>query len=907
MLRQSKGPRARTILPEAPDPPSQHGVSACAGRPDLSSPDEREALERALSGESTKGERGDSPGDHGVEARPRIGRLGCAETFAVGVQEVLDSPAFRRVADVVEVETTSATPGSFASWPDFLRPEVTAAWMGEEGIERPYAHQVEAMAHIGQGRDVVLATSTASGKSLCYQAPLLDAVVRDPAARALLLFPTKALARDQVESMRKVGSRLGAGMGTFDGDTPPDQRRATRARAHFVATNPDMLHQSILPSHDRFSALFAGLRFVVLDELHTYRGVFGGHVANVLRRLWRVCARYGSRPQIIACSATIANPGALATALTGREHFELVTKDTSPKGPRSFVIVNPTVTDEITGVRRDYLKVSRVVTNELRKAGVGTLAFCRTRKAVELLTRYLREDEALERVGVPTFDGPIRGPKDPGARAAAHSHVRGYRGGYLPDRRREVEQALRSGEAKVVAATNALELGIDIGGVDAVVLAGYPGTRAATWQRAGRAGRRGQPALNIMVLSSRPLDQAVASDTQALLGRSVEHARVDPSNPEVLIPHLRCAAHEVPFEVASSASTAGLNAQKWADASAWEGLDASSLAALLEALGERGILHREEDEAGERSRYFTLGAASPARQVNLRGPIEENFEVVEEAPDRAEHGRILAEVNFEDGPLYLHPGAIYPIEGETYEVRRLDWKGRKAYVRAVDSAYYTEAICHLRVRVIEPLEVRGDAGVGYAQVARAVPGFKKLRFRTHENIGFGPVNLPDLDLHTVAAWWRISAKAAARVAAPERRAAAVLGVAHLLHHAAAMLTMCDVRDLGHAVGTGGQEGSWACVGSHKTPAIEMEAWGHPTIYLYDVLSGGAGLSGHVARNAEQLFQRARRMLDGCRCEAGCVTCLGAESSHEGSLDGPRGHRQADVRTLLDGLEAGDSL
>lgn len=836
--------------------------------------------------------------------------MGCADAFASGYQRVLESPEFRRVADVVKMDTTPASAGTFASWPTYLRPEVITAWAREEGIERPYAHQAEAMELIGGGSDVVLATSTASGKSLCYQAPLLDAVVRDPCARALLLFPTKALARDQVESMRKVGGRLGAGMGTFDGDTPPDQRRATRARAHFVATNPDMLHQSILPAHDRFAALFAGLRFVVIDELHTYRGVFGGHVANVLRRLWRVCARYGSRPQVIACSATIANPGELATALTGREGFELVTRDTSPKGPRSFVIVNPKVTDGVTGVRRDYLKVTRAVTNELRKTGLGTLAFCRTRKAVELLTRYLREDEALERVGATSADVPVEGPRDAGAQAAARSSVRGYRGGYLPDRRREVEQALRSGEAKVVAATNALELGIDIGGVDAVVLAGYPGTRAATWQRAGRAGRRGQPALTIMVLSSRPLDQAVAADTRTLLGRSVEHARVDPSNPELLIPHLRCAAHELPFEVTHDEGSPRDTEAASADgrgAHGWTGLDSAALGALLRALGDRGVLHREDDDTGRRSRFFALGAASPARQVNIRGPLEENFEVVEDAPDRAEHGRVLAEVNFEDASLYLHPGAIYPLEGETYEVRRLDWDGRKAYVRAVDSAYYTEAICHLRVRVLEPVEVQGGAGVGYAQVARSVPGFKKLRFRTHENIGFGPVNLPDLDLHTVAAWWRLSPTAAARVASPERRAAAVLGVAHLLHHAAAMLTMCDVRDIGHAVGSGGQEGSWACVGPARTPAMEMEAWGHPTIYLYDVLSGGAGLSAHVARNAHQLFDRARRMLLGCRCDAGCVTCLGAESSQGGSLDGRGGQRRADVCTLLDEFEAGDAL
>jgi DEAD/DEAH box helicase domain-containing protein len=344
-------------------------------------------------------------------------------------------------------------------------------------VERPYLHQAQALEHVANGKNLVLATATASGKSLCFQLPVLQAVLEDPGARALMMFPTKALSRDQVESLRQMaGPELGLGVGVYDGDTPPDERRATRARAHAVATNPDMLHRGVLPNHERWSALFAGLRYVVLDELHTYRGVFGSHVANVLRRLWRVCAFYGSRPQVIACSATIANPRELAAQLTGFGEFELVDRDTAPTGPRTFAVFNPTVVDPLTGVRRDYLKVSRTVTNRIRQSGVATLAFCRTRKAVELLTRYLREDEA----GVSTDRfGATTGPADPDALRRAQRKIRGYRGGYLPELRREIEKALREGEAQVVASTNALELGMDIGGLDAVVLAGYPGTREA--------------------------------------------------------------------------------------------------------------------------------------------------------------------------------------------------------------------------------------------------------------------------------------------------------------------------------------------------------------------------------------------------------------------------------------------
>ncbi|HET6582048.1 MAG TPA: DEAD/DEAH box helicase, partial [Nannocystaceae bacterium] len=341
-------------------------------------------------------------------------------------------------------------------------------------LARAYTHQARALEATLTGRDVVLATGTASGKSLCFQLPILQSVLEDPSARALLLFPTKALARDQCESLRTLAAALPdttrIGVGPYDGDTPPDERRAAKARAHAVATNPDMLHRGILPFHEQWGRFLAGLRLVVLDELHMYRGLFGSHVANVLRRLWRVCAHYGSTPRVVACSATIANPVALAEALTGRTGFVGVDEDQSPAGPRTFLVLNPKVVDATVGVRRDYLKVTRVVASEIRRAHVQSLVFCRTRKAVELLTRYLQDDERK--------DG------DRGDASTASASIRGYRGGYLPERRREVERALRAGEARLVATTHALELGIDIGGVDVVVLSGYPGSRAATLQRA---------------------------------------------------------------------------------------------------------------------------------------------------------------------------------------------------------------------------------------------------------------------------------------------------------------------------------------------------------------------------------------------------------------------------------------
>ena len=864
--------------------------------------------------------------------------------------------------ELVTVRRTPARAGVMSEWPSWIDARVRDCF-ARIGAERPYAHQRRALDALHEQRDLVLATATASGKSLCYQAPVLQAALDQPDSRALFLFPTKALARDQVEAMRRlVGSDSPlhgcVGAGTYDGDTPPDQRRAARARAHVIATNPDMLHRAVLPHHDRWAAFLSGLRYVVIDELHTYRGVFGSHVANVLRRLWRVCAFHGSRPQVIACSATIANPRELAASLCAREDFEVIEDSTAPVGPRTFVVLNPGVVDPLTGVRRDYLKCTRTVLGRLRAEDVTTLAFCRTRKAVELLTRYLREDEAgVVEQGRSPLPSPVAGPRIPGAavgpwarmhqsggRSAGRSDsdlqfkrepdlrgtvdlgaadrasrsIRGYRGGYLPEHRREIEAALRCGEAKIVASTNALELGMDIGGLDAVVLAGYPGTRAATWQRAGRAGRRCEPALTVMVLSSRPLDQFVAAAPDFLFAEPPEHARVDALNPEILVPHLRCAAYELPFAVGSDTEAFS----GWS--STWGGLAPEELGGALDYLADHGALLREPGPLGGATtvRYYAIGSAFPADSVDLRGTIEENFTVVEDLPGKAEHGRILAEVDFEDGPLYLHPGAIYPLEGKTYEVRRLDWDERKAFVREAAVNYYTEAVCKLRVRLLEgdaapsvaPPSASGPrsvhSGTGYAHVVRTVPGFKKLRFRTHENIGFGPVNLPDLELHTVAAYWSFPDALLAWLADPHRRSNAALAAAHAIHHVAAMVLMCEVGDLQHAVAAGppGPDGvaAWAPVTSGRQSAeASLVAGGRPTIYLYDDLPGGAGLATRVHALGRPFFERVLAVVRGCGCAHGCPTCIGTEIALEPALGQPASHPRADsiatFEALIDGM------
>lgn len=806
-------------------------------------------------------------------------------------------------------------------WPAWLDERLVGA-LRARGFERPYRHQVEALNRLHAGQDVVLATATASGKSLCYQLPILQRALDNSGSRALLLFPTKALARDQVESMRGLVRacsaeipELGTGPGaaTFDGDTPPDERRAARARATAVATNPDMLHRSILPRHDLWGPFLAGLDLVVIDELHAYRGVFGSHVGLVMRRLWRLCAHYGSRPRIVSCSATIQNPDELARLVTGRAAVHAITEadNGSPKGPRTMLMLNPGVVDETTGVRRDYLKVARGVTTRLREAQVSTLAFCRTRRAVELLTRYLREDEAgIGEPSRPAARGaPARGPVSPDAWSRAVKRIRGYRGGYLPERRRDVERALREGEAQVVAATNALELGIDVGGLDAVVLAGYPGTRAATWQRIGRSGRRGTPSLAVLILSSSPLDQFVAGSPWFLLDEPPEQARIDPTNPELLVAHLRCAAFELPLEAGEPLGWLGgeVDPARRPPGS----VDQDEHAELLDYLAERGVLRREE--LNGRVLYFSIGSTFPADEVDIRGPLEENFQVVEQRPGHAEDGKILAEVDFPDGPLYLHPGAIYPLEGRTYEVRQLDWDERKAYVRSVEADYYTEAVTNLQVRLLEGHEGPGQPdherpasdthwGTGLAHLVRKVPAFKKLRFRTHENIGFGPIDLPDLELHTQAAWWTFTDAMMARLADPQRRAEAAMAAGHAIHHVAAMLLMCDVGDLGHAVGA--EDGGWALTGRSAPEKKAFVAAGRPTLYLYDDLSGGAGLSHRVSQSREVFFDRVIAMTQGCRCHAGCPTCMGADAVRDPDRIADRDDLLVVLRGLRD-LVSGD--
>jgi DEAD/DEAH box helicase domain-containing protein len=725
--------------------------------------------------------------------------------------------------------------GRSARWVEIpaLDPRLVAV-LWDRGVTRLYSHQAEAIAALAEGNDVVVATPTASGKSLCYQLPVFDALLSDPSARALWLFPTKALARDQIEASRTLAQAIGArdlGIAVYDGDTPPDQRRAARQRGRVIATNPDMLHAGILPHHAQWASFFAGLRYVVVDEIHTCRGVFGAGVANVLRRLRRVAAFHGASPRFVATSATIANPGELAERVLGSDpaRLKVIAESGAPAGARTFVLYNPPVVDSALGLRASYLKEAKRLTRDLIDAGVATLVFGRSRRAVEILVRYLRDD------------------LDADGEEGGDDAVRGYRGGYLPDRRREVERLLRDGETRCVVATSALELGIDVGGLDAVVIAGWPGSRAAVWQRAGRAGRRGGHSLVVLVACSEPLDQYVAGDPEFLFGAPVEAARLDPDNPAVLAPHFACAAFELPF----------------APGEGYGPMGSDEAAAALRLLAGRGLVH----EDGQGRGFHWVGDAYPAQSVPLRGGIDENFAIID-----VEEGGVLAEVDRRDAARQLFVNAIVPIEARLHRVERLDWDQHQAFVRPVDVDYTTEAMTVIDVRVLDTRESAPPAGWGDVHVEEKVVGFKKIKLHTHENVGYGEVALPSFAIDTRALWFD------PRPPANAWGASWIDGVAraaYALEHVAALLVLCDGADLGRATVAMGRSGGGA----------DAAAATLPRIYLYDAIPGGAGLSARLFEERRELVRRAVRLVRGCGCRRGCPACVGALASGAGDAKG----------------------
>jgi DEAD/DEAH box helicase domain-containing protein len=713
------------------------------------------------------------------------------------------------------IQHQPATEGTFAPVPESIQP-VLRSVLQARGIERLYSHQAEAFDIVTAGKNLVIVTPTASGKTLCYNLPVLDLLMRDPGARAMYLFPTKALAEDQLHEFHAIVEEMGSDIRafTYDGDTPQDARKAIRQRANVVLTNPDMLHSGILPHHTKWAKLFENLRYIVIDELHYYRGVYGSHMANVLRRLARICEFYRSKPVFICCSATIANPRELAATLTGQQ-FETIDRSGAPSGEKYFVFYNPPVVNRQLGIRRSYINETRRIALEFIDREQQTLVFANNRLAMEILTTYLKD--ACDNGRIPT-----------GA-------VRGYRGGYLPRERREIERRLRAGETKAVVATNALELGIDIGSLDAVVMAGYPGTIASTWQRAGRAGRRQTPSAAVLVASSAPLDQYIVEHPEYFFGASPEHAQVNADNLEILLNHLKCAAFELPVR----------------DGETFGGHDTRELCTFLE---ESGFLHRSRDT------WHWTSDTYPADTVSLRAVSSDNFVVV----DITGEPKVIADVSFTTALTTLHEKAIYLHEAKQFHVEQFDYKERKAYVKRVDCDYYTDAIDYTQVKVLRQYEGapagQAEKAHGDVRVNRQIVGFKKIKFYTLENVGAGKLSMPEQEMHTTSFWLHFPMAALALLSyTPVEKQNGLTGMGNALRTVASLLLMCDPRDLGLAV-TENAEGS-------------IETW-EPNLYLYDSYPGGVGQSAPLFRMSSDLIRRTRELVAQCACEVGCPSCVG---------------------------------
>ena len=686
------------------------------------------------------------------------------------------------------------------------------AALARAGADSLYAHQAAALEAVRRGRNVIIATPAASGKSMCYNLPVLETLLADRSARALYLYPTKALAQDQMKKLRALapeGARLR--YATFDGDTRISDRAAIRRAAHVVMTNPDMLHLGILPNHRAWHRTLRGLRYVVLDEAHVYRGVFGAHVANVLRRLRRLCRKAGGDPLFILCSATIANPSEHAERLTGLP-FETVESDGSPYGGKDFAFWNPPVTDPEKGTRRSTNSEATQIFAELLKRETRTMAFARSRRQAELLYVYARDQ--LRRTH----------------KAAADS-IAPYRAGYLPEDRRRIEKELFEGRLLGLSTTSAMELGVDVGNLDATIITGYPGTIASAWQQAGRSGRGGERSLSVLVAQDDPLDQYLMRHPEAFFGKSPEAARISPGNPYIMKPHLLCAAYESPLSMADT-----------------------------EFFGHELLWYADELVEDEYIRvrnarwHLVPEVDYPAEMVALRssGGV---FTLVD-----GETGAVLENVSEHAAYRQLHPGAIYLHQGESYLIRELDLDSGTAYAEPTDAPFYTQARDYTDTRILRELRRRqagrATAFFGEVNVASEVVGFKRIKHHTNEVLGDEYLDMPSQEYDTAALWFGPTDDAVERIRA---EGLDLMGGLHAVEHAAIgilpLFAMCDRNDIGGV----------------STPTHPDT--GRPQIFIHDGYPGGVGVSEHGYEIIEELWRATLDVIAGCVCESGCPSCI----------------------------------
>ena len=709
--------------------------------------------------------------------------------------------------------TISAKEPKFADFPPNLDLRLVDT-LARKGIKQLYTHQHDAISAVMDGKDVVVVTPTASGKTICYNVPVLNSILKQPDTRALYLFPTKALSQDQLSELHDVVNKLDVDIKTytFDGDTPQTARRLIRSAGHIVVTNPDMLHAGILPHHTKWIKLFENLKYVVIDEVHQYRGVFGSHLANVVKRLKRICEFYGSSPQFICCSATIANPDDLAQRIIGRK-VTLVDNNGAPSGEKHFALYNPPVINKQLGIRKSSINEAARLAAMFLRNRIQTIVFAHFRLYVEVLLTYLQRE--------------LRGDFGEGIKIA------GYRGGYLPNERRRIEHGLRSGDITGVVSTNALELGIDIGSLDVSIIVGYPGSIASLWQQAGRAGRSTGTSLTILVANSSAINQFLMAEPKYIFDRTPEAGIIDPDNLIIRTNHLKCAAFELPFT--EDEFMGDLNAGK-----------------ILDYLAEQKILRKTSDK------YHWSSEIYPAQQVSLRSASPDNFVILNES----NHSEVIGEVDYFSAPIFLHPEAIYLHGAEQYQVTKLDWDGKKAYVKEVEVDYYTDAETKtdLKVLAINQDEVTIDDSrkfCGEVSVTNVTVLFKKIKFQTHENVGSGELRMPELEMHTNAFWYSFPGDVGFKLGlSGDQFGGSLRGLANILGKIAPLWVMADSRDL-------------RSISQVRAPFTER-----PTVYVYENIPGGVGLSEKLYSESDKLFESCLEHVRKCPCPSGCPSCVG---------------------------------
>jgi len=711
---------------------------------------------------------------------------------------------------VQHVQTLEAREAQFGEL-ELPLPEPLQHSLQALGIESFYTHQCEAIDAARNGQNIVVQTGTASGKTLCYNVPVIEALLADPNARALYLFPTKALAQDQLRLIQQISERdptlkKAVSAGTYDGDTPQGHRRKVRDGAAIILSNPDMLHAGILPGHPRWAKFFANLRYVVIDELHTYRGIFGSNVANVIRRLRRICDFYRAKPQFVTCSATMANPKELAQQIIGEE-VRLIDQDGSPRGTKYFVLWNPPETGQALGTRRSPNVEAHSLLVKLAEEQVQSIVFTRARVIAELIYRYARD--ALEEGSPKLVD-----------------RLRPYRGGYLAEARREIERQLFSGELLGVTATNALELGIDVGGVDACILVGFPGSIASTWQQAGRAGRRSEESLVFLIGHNDPIDQYLMRHSEFLFGQSPENAIVDPDNVYILSNHIMCAAVEMPLKLDDERFFGPL------------------VERICEIIEEEGMIKRVGDK------WYWASSDEPSRKMSLRTMSTDNFSIT----DTTEGGvQVIGEIDGYSAFETVYPGAVYLHAGESYLVRDLDLDTQNAVVEQQETDYYTWATVVSRTRAGEK---EGERGVtcarlsfGDLEVTRQVLGYSRIRLYSQENMGHSELDLPPRTLETKGMWVTFDPGLVQDVGM-----GALIGMKNVVRAVLPMVAMCDRADVGANVNT--------------------DAVGEPALFMYDRYPGGLGFCQKAYEMAEELFEASLQLVEECSCEDGCPSCVG---------------------------------